>query len=524
MCYKNKYELILLMLVASLVGSLLAIFSTNVFAEQHDDDINATSSSMPSIQGSPNRYMKNGEQDTLQLNLCEGAESVGFYSGDPNVAVVDQNTGVVTAVGPGQTTITAKTKLKDDNKVYESTCNVTVTGLVAKEITIDSCQIYINGTLYTENGAEEICGSLYKNNQIFDFINSKTSNINRKGKISDTQRNSKISDIQRTNVIKVINFGLIGVEIKDSIRILNGGKIDIESFCSVEIKGNIKILNDGKIDMKGSSRVEVQEGVNINVCGNIEVQEGSRFVVHGNVEIPEIGHIRVEREANLEIAKYGSIHVQHTGSVYILEDGEINVYGTFYFYSAPTFRVMGKLNISEGANFYIQGGSSFTVWKGGTVNVNEYANLHIQSGSELMLCGTLNVKIAATCIVEEDSELEVRVNGKAYICGEVKVLEKGNIYVMGYIEIQRSNTILDTDIHRPKNKGGDIEVQKNGKIEIHNAGTIRVDVGTINIQKGGKFCPRGKIRICCGKIIDENENQNQNIDKPSVQTSNCIIV
>lgn len=68
--------------------------------------------SVISIQGNSKLCMKSGKTNELIVNLQEGAEFVGFSSVDPNVAVANENTGEVIAVGPGKTTITEIAKKK----------------------------------------------------------------------------------------------------------------------------------------------------------------------------------------------------------------------------------------------------------------------------------------------------------------------------------------------------------------------------------------------------------------------------
>ena len=163
---KIKRKLILLMLTSGLAVSSLVTFSMNTFAENPGEHSNVASPSVISIQGDSKRCMKSRKTDELKVNLQEGAELVGFFSADPNVAAVNENTGEVTAVGAGETKI--KAIAKKNGEEYTANCDIIVTGLVAVGGTPQNSDIPVNlsGYSYDDGDCYTSGNCLYSRNAL----------------------------------------------------------------------------------------------------------------------------------------------------------------------------------------------------------------------------------------------------------------------------------------------------------------------------------------------------------------------
>ena len=78
------------------------------------------------ITMAPTKNMTIGGTWTIDAT-CNSGAAITYVSSNPEVATVDQNTGVVTAVAAGQTTITATAPAANNFTAAEATCVVTVT-------------------------------------------------------------------------------------------------------------------------------------------------------------------------------------------------------------------------------------------------------------------------------------------------------------------------------------------------------------------------------------------------------------
>ena len=159
MLKKNHKKLVPMVMVLIMAALLVSCLSMNVFAGTGKNDLIEMPKCVVKIQGDSSRCMKKSDLVQLETTLCEGAKFKGFESGDPEVATVNSN-GVVEAVGPGETTITAKARLKGSSKIYTATCDVIVTGFVAESIEIKGDDSTVKGTVYGKDGKQDVNGNL----------------------------------------------------------------------------------------------------------------------------------------------------------------------------------------------------------------------------------------------------------------------------------------------------------------------------------------------------------------------------
>ena len=216
-------------MVLIMVALLVSGLSMNVFAGTGENGVIEASYDVISIQGNSTHCMKKGDQFKLIKALGEGAKFKGFVSENPDVATVNKF-GTVTAVGAGETTITAKAKLKGSNKIYTATCRVYVAGLVAESIDVNGADSTVKGTAYGTYGKKVVDGKV-KDVGIGDFI-----------------------DVDTSNSSKLI------------------------------IKGTVVVQNGGQVTLKnGDKELEIQAGgtLNVNSGGQVTIDSYSIYV---NVE------------------------------------------------------------------------------------------------------------------------------------------------------------------------------------------------------------------------------------------------
>ena len=522
---KIKRKLILLMLTSGLAVSSLVTFSMNTFAENPGEHSNVASPSVISIQGDSKRCMKSRKTDELKVNLQEGAELVGFFSADPNVAAVNENTGEVTAVGAGETKI--KAIAKKNGEEYTANCDIIVTGLVAQDITIGENDVYVKGKLYTSDGAKDIDGCVddegkIGNVDVSDFIN-KSKEIDLLN--IDDNLNIKEEDSYFSKVI-----------IRDNLTIPNGGKLDIQSGVTldaeylntlnvneggiVNVEGSLSSVT-GTVNINGTLNVNgfLDSGrsatININNGGTLNVLQKGTFSHGGDLNIN--GTLNVENK--LEVTFYGTLNVLNGGTLNVNNNGWLNVHSE---------KQECTLNINEGGILNVNNGGLLYIINKGTLNIHNKGILNILHGGQLKGDIHLNVhnggkfEVYGTldgCLSRSNIEGQLDVfNGGVFNCsrcyefkvtnggilnifsgaklntdGEFSVLHGGIFNVCGILNSNsESRFFVESGGNLHIQKGGKLNIQENSKFFLAQDGTFNINCGELNV-KGNLFVFSGAI-------------------------------
>ena len=343
---KITKKLIPMGMVLIMAALLVSVLTMNVFAGTGKNGVIKAPYDVISFQGDSSYCMKKGNQVKLIKALCKGAKFEGFVSENPEVATVN-GAGVITAVGPGETTITAKAKLKGDNQIHTSTCRVIVTGLIAEYIKIESADSTVKGTFYGKNGSKYVDRKIIEAD-IGDIVEIDASN---QVVVKDAVIVPKGATLNVKNgaTLNVKNGGTINVKDNGQFYVQNGGTPN-GSTLNIENGGSVHIQNGGELYVGTDSIANVKDG------GSVYISSGGRFL------------ILTDSTANIENG--GSVYVQNDGYVAVHDQFIVQFGGTLIVYDAGTLDVYdagnGTLNVSENGVLVKQQSGKYTdkKWQG----------------------------------------------------------------------------------------------------------------------------------------------------------------
>ena len=365
MLKKNHKKLVPLAMVLIMAALLVFGLSMNVFAGTGKNGVIEAPKCVVKIQGDSSRCMKKSDLVQLETTLCEGAKFEGFVGGDPEVATVNSH-GVVKAVGPGETTITARARLKGSSKIYTATCKVIVTGLIAESIEANrtgatTVEATVKGTAYGTYGKKIVDGKL-----------------------------------SEAGIEDVMDIEGIDVNIKDTVILQNGGTLNVNDGVTLNVsQGSTLNVNYGTLNFNGYM-------LNVNDGGRLNVNDGGTFNVNGPLNGSHT--LNVNSGGTLNFSNLALVSLTSDNKIILNSGGTLNFSGDIAF--ASQLVVSGQLNINS-SNFTLYGGVTLDVDSGGTLNVN--GQLYVKT--PLNVNGTLNVNSGGTLNVQENGLLNVNSNG-----------------------------------------------------------------------------------------------------------------
>ena len=489
------------------------------------------------ILNPPQKAMKKDEELTLNVKTNDNGE-ITWESSDPTVATVgetvvpDENnskivTTTVTAVGPGEVTIKAKTGDMEDS------CKIIVSGFVGSVEVKSGGATKVDGTFYGSDGGQTVSGDIDSNGKVGDVDISSVIAIEEDGSVS-------IKD-------SVNFYGTVNVNNELKVNIKEGGELNIKKDATfnvtnkldvnVENGGILNVKKGGMLNLSNTFNVNVKEGGTFSVGGplTVDVKEGSSLDVNVgkngilNFNVGDLLDIKVDGKLSVEIEGNLNVGVNVGAELDAKEDATFNVAGTI----SVDVKEGGKLDVQEGSPLNVSikenGSVDVNVNKGGEVNfnigdpvdidVNENGklsvliegtvNANINDGAELDLegypivsvnnDGVLNLN-SGTTTSNNDGEPNLSGggggNGIIYLClGGTISSDKNMVFNVGGT-LNLNFTLNASDIlcilllgdssTLNVNDGGILNVNDSGIVLVDDGGIVNVnDGGTVNVNSGG---------------------------------------
>ena len=333
--------------------------------------------------------MKKGDQIKLNKSLCEGAKFEGFVSEDPEVATVNE-LGIVEAVGLGETTITAKAKLKGSSKIYTATCRVIVTGLIAESMEIKGADSTVKGTVYGTYGKKVVDGNL--------------------------------SEVGIGDVIDIVQDNSSGtpkdiVSIKDTVIAENSGWIKVESKLTVNAEGTFTIQKDktgsgilnvfdtfdiyGTVNISSGCYIGTKNEGIINIYGIINTTQGSQIESSTKFNIQSGGIANLQSTTictpfTFTVESGGTLNLQHT-----LYDTKINVKSGGVVNVQKGSKISSEQLIPNATTFSNSSSDSIFDINGGILNLQKGSKIsaeviNLQAGSTINVLDGATVQLGGT--------------------------------------------------------------------------------------------------------------------------------
>ena len=242
---------------------------------------------------------------------------------------------MVEAVGLGETTITAKAKLKGSNHMHTATCRVIVTGFIAESKKINGGESTVKGTFYGKNGKKVVDGNL--------------------------------SEVGIGDVIDIVQDSSSGtpkdiVSIKDTVIAKNIGSLKVNSKLTVNAGGTLTVQDDKPVwsMLRVYDTLDIYGTVNISsgcyIGGYIEMGEPDIVNIYGILNI-QGGNI--ESLSKLTVQSGGIVNFQSPGlysatGIIIRSGSIVNLQNTTGYTCIINVNSSGVVNVQKGGTIFIE--------------------------------------------------------------------------------------------------------------------------------------------------------------------------